>query len=336
MLPQKPDSTPDRSKDELQRLLQEALKKKRPRWVRLALLATLSILGLLVLIAWLLGPEGQPPSMTVVAFDDLCATGAEITLQGRLEAATDATRTLAGREMAFIEDQGVPAPGQKVRAVSAMSGPQGQASCTWNFVPETDSLNFILRQVGDKFHAGMEDRGRIVFRPPATPLFLVQIDDTLTPSKDQAWRKQNSQDISPAPGASEALQQARERGYEIVYLALAADRPSLYQKMRGWVGYQTADGLGPFPPGVVLSRFTLTRADPDQRPWQKTAELLASRFVLPKTNASQHLGVAGTIDVAQQFHAAGLRTLYLGAGEDVPTGVERLPGWEEVRRALEK
>jgi hypothetical protein len=333
MVPQKPDSTPDRSKDELQRLLRETLKKKRPRWIRIALIATLGAVGLLILAAWLLGPEGQPPPMTVVAFDDLCATGAEITLQGRLEAQADGTRTLAGREMVFIQDRGLPAPDQRTRSISALTGPQGQASCTWTFPPEADTLHFILRQVGNKFHAGMEDRGRVIFRPKATPLCLVQIDDTLAPSKDQVWRKQNSQDINPTPGAAEALQQAKDSGYEIVYLAMGADRPSLYQKMRGWVGYQTVAGPAPFLPGVVLSRFTLARGDSDQRPWQRAAELLATRFV---PEMSKHVGIAGTIDVAQQFHAAGLRTLYLGAGEDVPAGVERLPGWEEVRRALEK
>jgi hypothetical protein len=51
---------------------------------------------------------------------------------------------------------------------------------------------------------------------------------------------------------------------------------------------------------------------------------------------TKHLAIAGTIDVAQQFHAAGMRTLYLGAGDDLPGDVQRLPSWEEVGRFLEK
>jgi hypothetical protein len=181
----------------------------------------------------------------------------------------------------------------------------------------------------------MEDRGRIVFRPSATPLCLVQIDETLTPSKDHAWRKENSQNIVPVPGAAEALQQVKDKGYEIVYLALAADRPTVYKKVRGWMGYQSAVGTSPLPAGTVLSRFTLPWADQDHRPWQKTAELLGKRFVLPKAGPiSKHVAIAGTIDVAQQFHAAGLRTLYLGAGEDLPADVQRLPDWQEVARTL--
>src|SRR5262249_41889778 len=141
--------------------------------------------------------------------------------------------------------------------------------------------HFVLRLLGDKFHAGMEDRGRVLLRPSATRLCLVQADDTLTQQKDQAWRNENSQDLMPAPGAGEALRQARDDGFEIVYLAMAADRPTLYQKMRGWLAYQSVAGATPFPAGAVLSRFTLPGTDQDPRPWQQAAELLAKRFVLP-------------------------------------------------------
>jgi hypothetical protein len=337
MLPHKPDSTPDKSKDELQRLLQEALRRKRPRRVRLALASMLVALGLLALLAWLFSPKDEPPRLTVVAFDDLGVAGGEVMLQGRLEASADAHVTLAGKDMVFVDDQSFSAPDKVVKEVVVKTGSHGETSCQWTFPPEADHGDFILRQIGEKFHPGMEDRGRIIFRPSATPLCLVQIDDTLTQGKDQAWRKDNSQDIIPVPGAAEALQQAKENGYEIVYLAVAADRPTLYKKMVGWVRYRSAVGSPPIPTGAVLSRFTLPWADQDHRPWQKTAELLAKRFILPKAeDSAKHFAIAGTIDVAQQFHAAGLRTLYLGAGDDLPGDVQRMPGWEEVRHWLEK
>ena len=76
----------------------------------------------------------------------------------------------------------------------------------------------------------------------------------------------------------------------------------------------------------MIGRFTLPGLERDKRPWQKVGEALAGKFVLPKTDEiAGHIAIAGTIDVAQQFHAAGLRTLYLGAGEDLPAGVRH--GW---------
>ena len=160
------------------------------------------------------------------------------------------------------------------------------------------------------------------------------INATVTRAKDQAWHKENTQDILPVSGAAKALQQARQKGYQVVYLALAAEKPTDYRKMRDWVRYWTK-GTAPFPEGVVLSRFTLPGPDQDSRPWQKTALLLDSLFALPKEEG-KHLAIAATIEVAQQLHAAGLRTLYLGAGEDLPPEVQRLPSWEEVRRLFEK
>jgi hypothetical protein len=123
----------------------------------------------------------------------------------------------------------------------------------------------------------------------------------------------------------------------IVYLALAADRPTLYLKMRRWVREWSAVETSPLPAGVVLSRFDLPKSDQEVRPWQKAGELLRSKFHLPQGGkAPSHVAIAGTIDAARQFQAAGLRTLYLGAGGELLERIERVAGWEEMRRVLEK
>jgi hypothetical protein len=326
MLPQKP--TPDKSKDELQRRLQESLKTKRPRWFRFALGGALTAVAAMALLTWLLSPKGDPPPLIVVAFDDLQPGSGEATLQGRLDAPADQPSVLSGKDMVFVDGETI--PGQQAKEVSARTGRHGEVSCRWTFAADTSEGNFILRRIADKFRPGLEDRGRIFLLPKATGLCMVQIDETLTHAKDQSWRNENIHDIVPVPGAAETLREAHQQGYEIVYLALAADRPTLYQKMRGWVRHRTAEGSAPFPLGVVLGRFTLPEAEQDSKTWQKTAARLAHLF------EGRHVAVAGTIDVAQQFHAAGCRTLYLGAGDDLPAAVERVPGWKEVRHALEK
>ena len=98
----------------------------------------------------------------------------------------------------------------------------------------------MLRQVGGKFHPGMQDRGLVFLVPTTAPLCLVQIVDTLTLATRHAWRSENIQDLAAAPGTAEALQEVAKNGYQIVYLALA-DQPILYQRMRGWVRRRSAE-----------------------------------------------------------------------------------------------
>jgi hypothetical protein len=332
-----PDFTPQRSKDELQRRLRESLQRKRPRRLRLVVFSILVAAAIAGLLAWLLTPPSEPAPLACVAFEDLDVVGAQVTLQGCLEGPPGAAVSVSGKKMVFEVGPTLLLPGQKADAVSAVTGPHGECSCAWTFPAQTGEGPFILRQIGDKFRPGTEDGGRVFLRPSATPLCLVQIDGALTAAKDQAWRTENSEDISPMPGAAGALRSARERGYALVYLAVAADRPTLYQKMRGWVAYHSTAGAEPLPAGVVLGRFTLPGPDSEDLLWQKTAAVLAQRFALRKEgNTPGHVAIAGTIDAARQLHAAGMRTFYLADGEDLPADVRRVPGWEGVRRALEE
>src|SRR4051794_6117763 len=110
MLPEKPKPTPGMSKDELQRLLQEALRQKRPRRWRLALSAILGIALVLSFLVWRFYPTGQAGPGTVVAFDDLGVAGTEVTLQGLLEAPAEEP-ALAGKDMVFVDGQILLVPG---------------------------------------------------------------------------------------------------------------------------------------------------------------------------------------------------------------------------------
>jgi hypothetical protein len=334
MLPD-PESTPPRSKEELQRLLRQSLKAKRPRSFRLAFTGILIVLAVLALLAWRFGPAGEAPRIAVVAFDDVDVAGRAATLTGVLAAPVGSGAVVADKAMVFAVGQDAQAPGLQSKEVPAKTDVAGRALCPWTFLPETTQAEFVLRLSTDKFRPGMEDRGQIVLLPSAARLCLVQIEGTLTSSNAEDWRSGNIRDILPKPGTAEALEEVRTRGYEVVYLALAADEPTLYQKMRAWVQHQSI--AGSLPAGAVLSRFTLPPADRDKKPWQQTAERLGSRFASPAAGEQlKHLAMAGTIDAARQFHAARLRTLYLGSGDDLPAGIERLPGWDEVRQIMKK
>jgi hypothetical protein len=335
MVSQRPDATPERSKDELRMLLQESLKKKRPPWLRLVLGGIGLAFVSLGLIAWLLSPKGEPPQLIVVALDGLGVAGNPVMLQGRLQAAEDARNLLGGKDMVFVDGQVLRTADQQVKEVAAKTGPEGETSCSWTFPPDALQGDFRLRLIGDKFHPGMEDRGRILLLPQAAPLCLVQLEGTLTHVRDEAWQKEPISEIVPVSGAAQALEDMRTQGYQVAYLAIAADRPTIYHKMRQWLHYWSAEGT--FPDGVVLSRFALERGDRVAKPWQTTAELINSKFILPKDKKpARHVAIAGTIDAARQFHAAGLRTLYLGTGEELPEEIERAASWEEGRRILEK
>ena len=212
----------------------------------------------------------------------------------------------------------------------------GQAACPWTFPAETTRDDFIFRQIGGKFFAGAEDHGLIFLLPPATPLCLVQVNETLSPVSGETWRTENVHDIPAVAGAAQSLDALAKKGYQVVYLALA-DKALVYQRVRGWVRRQNGEANPPFPDGPVLSRFNLPWSERINRPWQKSAERLAQRLPLPPNAAiTRHVAIAGTSDVAEQFHAAGWRTVCLGTGGAVPVGVVRANGWQDVTAKIEK
>jgi hypothetical protein len=336
MTPEKADGIPAASADELQGRLRESLKKRRPRRWRWALGFTLFLAALFGLLIWHFFPSGEPPRVVVTAFDDLAVAGKETSLQGCLEAPAEPNLALAGREVVFADGQAPLVPNHEVREVYVPTGMHGEASCLWTFPAATIQGDFILRQRGGKFFPGMEDHGLIFLMPAATPVCLVQIEKTLSSASDDTWRIENVHDIAAEIAAAPALEVIANKGYQIVYLTLA-DQPILYQRMRGWVRLQSAEARPPFPSGPVISRFQVPWADHDRHPWQKTAERLAQRFPLPQGGAiARHLALAGTIDVARQFHAADWQTVYVGVEGDLPAGVGRANGWESVPRTLEK
>src|SRR4051812_17447138 len=130
MAPGKPNPLPERSREELQRLLQESLRKERPRVLRFALLLVLLGVALVLGVLWVFSPRAEPALVIVVAFDDVTVSGKETTLRGQLDAPGEPGATLGGKDMLFVDGQVVLTPGQAPREVPARTGPHGEVACT--------------------------------------------------------------------------------------------------------------------------------------------------------------------------------------------------------------
>jgi hypothetical protein len=319
----------DQPKDELSQRLQDALRQRRPRPLRIVVVVVGLALAMLGFLAWWLYPRPAPPRLGVIAFDQVGVAGENVTLAGGLELAPGETRTapLQNLELVFEDGKLAWKPGEQAKQTVVKTAVDGYASCLWKFPADFTQGDFIVRRIGTLESPGTEDRGRVVLWPRESRLVLVQIEQTLTPARDSNWENDDLLDIRAAAGAAETLAALEAAKYHVTYLALDADRPLFYQKMRRWVTIRTRAGPVRFPAGPVLARFPLKQ---DAKPWQQTAAVLKEKYAGP------HLAIAGTIDAAQQLHAAGFTVYFLGQGQNLPQGIERLEGWAELRRIIAK
>lgn len=336
MTPDKSKGIPPHSGDELQQRLRDVLQRQRPRRTRVALIFLLPSAVLVGLLIWVFFPRGEPPLIVTTALDDLAVAGKETTLQGYLEAPDEPGAKLGGRIVVFADGQMPMNAGRQSTEIRKQTGSHGDAACPWTFLGEITQGDFIVSQVGGKFFAGSVDHGLVFLVPAATPVCLVQIEETLSPADAQAWNTANVHDIPAAPGAAQALADIAGNGYQLVYLTLT-DHVTSYQRMRGWLRQQCAESRPPFPAGPVVCRFHLPWAEHDNHPWHKSAERLAQRFPLPAGGPPRrHLALAGTGDVAKQFYAAGWRTVFKGMASNLPEGLVRAGSWPEVAAAATK
>lgn len=326
----KPKKEPAKPKDDMQQKLQESLRKRRPRILPVLLIVSGLVIGILGLLVFLLYPRPELPRLQVVAFDQLAAVGGEVQLHGRLEMPSGETRntSLANLEMIF-EDGGLRnIAGQKLERVTVRTKSDGSASCPWRFPEGFLQGEFVARRIGTTTSPGTHDRGRVVLLPKESRLVLVHVDRTLAAVPDDAWEERNILDIPAAPGAAETLAALERSKYRVIYLAMNAEKPSLYQKMRGWVKNQGSAGPKRFPMGPVLSRLASGKQGVDSR--QQTAAVLKEQFT------GAHLAIVGTVSAARELHAAGYLVYYLGQKGDAPAGVEQARDWAELSGLIGK
>jgi hypothetical protein len=318
--------------EEITRLLKVAVSRRRP-WTFGSALVALAVLVLPpALVAWWVWPRRPPPQLVVVTFDQAAPPGAALELRAQMEALDpDADEDdLVGREV-HVEEAKIPGlPGDPPQVGKADSGADGAAAVPWK-APAEGAGEFVFRHAGSERRPASEDRARVFTWPPDTPLLLIDGDRTLTAEPNVAWQTVNAQNIhtvQPQPAAAAALQAAAAKKYQVVYLAPGPDRATAYRKLRDWVGLRSAPEEKLFPAGPVLGRPAYTAAVTAAEARRKVLAELKERF------PAKMVGVAGSVEAAEAFRAAGLTTFLLSAEAAVPPGVTRLAFWNELTNQL--
>lgn len=320
----KPESK--QPEDEVTQRLRAAARKKRPlTWKGLLLLLAL-VLVPVGLFVWWVYPKPEPPQLDVVAFDQLGLAGEEIELHACLVplAVDPAQVNLAGYPM-FFEENLLPgkANAGQVKETASIRG--GWGTVSWS-LPKGEKNTFVVRLPGDKVRRGAIDRGQVYLLSEKTPLLLVDVP-TLTAARAKDWQTKNPLEIEPLPEAAKALQTMRKKKFQVVYLALAADRPLAYRKVRGWVENQV-NGKNPFPAGPVLGRKTYVK-DGESAARQEILRGLKESFRGPVA------AVVGQGEVAAECRAVRLVTILIGR-DAAPEDVLRVKSWAEVPGKLPK
>jgi hypothetical protein len=324
--PQPPDP------EEVTRLLKEGARKRRPRTCA-GLLFWFVVLAVPVgLLAWWFRPRPVPPHLLVLTFDEVAVPGKTVTLRAQLLPAADeaADVPLGGREVFFLVGPTVPpAAGRAGWQDSAAGDDAGAAAVRWQAPGHPEVVPFTVRLPGGRSRSNVEDRGRVFTCSPNTPLLVVPAESALTDAPPDAWRKLSAADIPRLAGAADALSRAQKEGrYQVVYLALRADRPPLYRKVRDWVQQVRPAGKEkPLPLGPVLGRPAYT---------DNQSEAAARKEVLGRLRTpfkGRRVAVTREAREAQAFRALGFEA-FLVAGGKAPAGVRGVASWAELPAKL--
>jgi hypothetical protein len=319
---------PSKPDDELTARLRTAARKRQPWTLARTMVVLAFILIPAGLFGWWVYPRAAEPPVELVAFDQLGVPGSDITIHARLEPLLQPEEPLSLRRYEITFDEELP-PAQAARErqlVKVFSAANGEASTGWMIPADRQVSAYVARQLGDRLHAGKNDRGQVFSCPAATPLLLVDVQHTLADAPEDAWRTRNVLDIAAVDGAGNALQEAHKRKYQIVYLATDPDRALLYRKVRGWIMNQQS-ARKPFPPGPVLGRPSF-----DQEPSQARHAVLRG---LKERFTGPIVAVVGSSEAAAAIAAVGLEMIVIGdAG--APVGVTRVKSWPEAASALKQ
>jgi hypothetical protein len=315
--------------DEITRLLKAGARRPRP-WSLVLVIVLLLLCALPIgLLTWWVWPRPAPPRLLVVAFDQLAHSEEVVPLRAQLLPAEDKDATLGGQRLTF-SSVGVAAPGGAgAWQDDATSSDDGTAGVEWPAPATTTAREFLVRLTPPGQTKGAESRAQVFTWPRATPVLLIEVERALTDAAAQAWVTQSMSAIRRLPGAAEALMACRQRKYQIVYVALAADGPLPYQKVRDWIRLRPVGKEQRFPDGPVLGRLSVT-TDPDEG--QARRALLGG---LTKRFRGPTAAVAGRELTAAAFRDAGLRTFLLTKDGAAPAGVTALKSWSELTTHLD-
>jgi hypothetical protein len=206
------------SEDEVRAQLKRAARRgpwRRSRFlVALGLVAVVLALGL-----WWLWPRGQRPRLVVTAFDQVAVVDRPVTLRAATESLDDGEVQLQGRDVFFEETRGLP-PGASGTTQKVETDAEGFAGSSWKFAGPARAVEFEVRYADDSAKPPWfnSNEGRVFVWQQRSRLLVVDVDLALQ--------------AADRPARSKALTQATEKGWHLVYLAVGADRPAAYRKVR--------------------------------------------------------------------------------------------------------
>jgi hypothetical protein len=319
--------------DPLVLLARASAGKRRQRSRAGILIALALVVGVLAVLAWLSWPRAEPPPLLVIASDQLAPAGHSVTLRAwvRPEDPKMDDADLEGIDLYFadtlLEGVGGKAPGGLREKVA--TGADGRATVRWR-PPAGQQPHFVfVRYPGDRQRGRAVDQARVYTWPADSRLLIVEVRSTLMDAAE-ARRLSRGKILNPRPvaGAAAALSRVRGKRYQIVYLAVAPDRPEEYRKLRGWLQERTATGQGVLPEGPVLGRDD----------YGSDSDAAAARRGILRDLKQQFKGkmvaVAGRQEDVEGFRAAGMPTFLVGGAAAPAAGVKRVKSWAELAEQL--
>jgi hypothetical protein len=323
-----PRKIPSHQVNALAQRLHTSLERRRPRvWMVVALVLAVGLIAA-GLVWWGFG-GGRPTQLEVIAFDAVCSPSETPRLEAQLafsDTGPNSPAFLSGKELLFFDAADLLRPGgvPEPRARAA-SDAHGHAAVEWPGTPAAP-LQIQARYVDLRHKQGNYDRSALVRWSRDRPTLLVDVEETLAAIDLARWDTTNPLDIPAQPRAAAALQAAKARGYQIGYLAVAAD-PLQYRKVRSWVQRQQAVAAG-FPEGPVLGRLTYASKHDIGKARYERVHDVRSRF------GDQVTAIVRSSSANEANLANAARVIVVGDPVELPN-VLRAAGWDEVLPLLD-
>jgi len=294
--------------DEITRRLREAARRKRP-WTLFNFLLTVLMFGPpLGLLVWWFWPRAHPPELIVIAFDQVAQPGKVVMVRAATEPLDGSENRWGGLDLFFEEVAPIGGHGGETRKVQ--TNEQGLAQTEWRLNTPAPVAEIEVRYLDEWMRPPWFDRARCrVFNwPPDARLLVVDIEPTLKNAGDWA-------------ALAKALAEAHKGGWQVAYLAVSADTPLIYRKLRDWMVQQSAWEPDALPAGPVLARQTLFGGQADAVARKKLLAGLKAEFAGPVLYI--------TADQGLKLHTVGNSGDF--TGEPVPVA-----GWAKLAAALPK